>query len=87
MTLRARLALAFALFAAVPLAATFWPVSRALSRSLEAEHGARLEASTRAIEGEVAHFQEQSVLGERVVVRLELLQRALQAAVAVGTDR
>jgi len=33
-TLRARLAAAFALFAAVPLAATFWPVSFTCACSL-----------------------------------------------------
>ncbi len=62
MSLRARLALAFALFSAVPLAATFWPVSRALSRSLEAEHGARLDAAARAIESEVARIGDRSAL-------------------------
>jgi signal transduction histidine kinase len=56
MTLRAKLALAFSLFAAVPLAATLWPVSRALSRALEAEHAARLDAATRAVEGELARL-------------------------------
>ena len=54
MTLRARLALAFALFAVVPLAATLWPVSRALSRALEAEHAARLDGAAHAVEGELA---------------------------------
>ncbi len=58
MTLRAKLAVAFALFAAVPLAATFWPVSRALSRALEAEHAARLDAAARAVEREVARLGE-----------------------------
>jgi signal transduction histidine kinase len=79
MSLRARLALAFALFAAVPLAATFWPVSRALSRSLEAEHGARLDAAARAIEGEVAR------LGERSALAVEDLARS-DEALALARD-
>jgi two-component system, NtrC family, nitrogen regulation sensor histidine kinase NtrY len=55
-TLRAKLTLSFALFAAVPLAAALWPVSSALSRALEAEHAARLDAATRAVEGELARL-------------------------------
>jgi signal transduction histidine kinase len=61
-TLRTKLALAFALFAAVPLAAALWPVSRALSRALEAEHGARLDAAARAIEGELARLGDEAAL-------------------------
>jgi signal transduction histidine kinase len=57
-TLRGKLAVAFALFAAVPLAATFWPVSRALSRALEAEHAARLDAAAQALEREIARLGE-----------------------------
>ena len=60
MTLRAKLTLAFALFSAVPLAGTLWPVSRALSRTLEAEHAARLDAATRAVEGELARLADAS---------------------------
>jgi two-component system nitrogen regulation sensor histidine kinase NtrY len=59
-TLRAKLALAFALFAAVPLAAALWPVSSVLSRALEAEHAARLDAATRAVEGELARLGDAS---------------------------
>ncbi len=62
MTLRAKLAVAFALFTAVPLGATLWPVSRALSRALEAEHAARLEAAARAVEGELARLGEEAAL-------------------------
>jgi signal transduction histidine kinase len=61
-TLRARLAVAFALFAAVPLGAALWPVSRALSRALEAEHAARLEAAANAVEGELARLGEEAAL-------------------------
>ncbi|MFT3914817.1 MAG: ATP-binding protein [Anaeromyxobacteraceae bacterium] len=53
MSLRARLGLAFALFAAVPLAAALVPVSRALSASLAAEHAARLDRAALAVEGEL----------------------------------
>jgi signal transduction histidine kinase len=60
MSLRARLSVAFALFAALPLAATLWPVSRALSRALEAEHAARLDGAARAVEGELARIAGQS---------------------------
>jgi signal transduction histidine kinase len=58
MTLRAKLGLVFALFAAVPLAAIAWPVSRALSRALEAEHAARVEAAARAVERELERLAE-----------------------------
>jgi two-component system, NtrC family, nitrogen regulation sensor histidine kinase NtrY len=56
MTLRAKLAVAFALFAAVPLAAALVPVSRALARSLASEHAARLEGAAAALEGELARL-------------------------------
>jgi signal transduction histidine kinase len=61
-TLRARLAVAFALFAAVPLGAALWPVSGALSRALEAEHEARLDAAAKAVEGELARLGEEAAL-------------------------
>ncbi len=60
MTLRARLSVAFAVFAALPLAATLWPVSRALSRALEAEHAARLDGAAHAVEGELARLAGQA---------------------------
>ena len=63
MTLRARLATAFALFAAVPLAATFWPVSRALSRALEAESAARLDGAAHAVERELARLGDEAAAG------------------------
>ena len=52
MTLRAKLSLAFALFAAVPVLATLWPASRALSQVLDAEYAARLDQAARAVERE-----------------------------------
>jgi len=55
-TLRRQLALAFALFAAVPLAAALVPVSRALSGALGAEHAARLDGAAAALAGELARL-------------------------------
>jgi signal transduction histidine kinase len=55
-TLRARLALAFALFAAVPLAGALLPVSRALSGALGAEQAARLDGAAAAVAGELARL-------------------------------
>ncbi len=54
MTLRARLSLWFALFAALPLLAVSVPVTVVLRQSLERDHAARLEAAARAVEGELA---------------------------------
>jgi signal transduction histidine kinase len=68
-TLRARLAAAFALFAAVPLAATFWPVSRALSRALEAEHAARLDGAAHAVERELARLGEEAAAAVAALAR------------------
>jgi signal transduction histidine kinase len=59
-TLRAKLTLAFALFAAAPLAAALWPVSSALSRALEAEQAARLQSAARAVEGELGRLADAS---------------------------
>ncbi len=56
MTLRTKLTLAFGLFAALPVAAALWPVSRTLSRSLQSEYGERLEGATRAVEGELSRL-------------------------------
>ena len=52
MTLRAKLTVAFALFAAAPLVAALWPVSRTLSEALDSEYRARLDQAARAVEGE-----------------------------------
>jgi signal transduction histidine kinase len=57
-SLRTRLAIAFALFAAVPLAAALVPVSRALSAALASEHAARLDHASLAVEGELARLGE-----------------------------
>jgi len=54
LTLRTRLALAFAAFATLPLAAAMVPVSRALGEALSAEHAARVERAALAVEGELA---------------------------------
>jgi signal transduction histidine kinase len=55
-TLRRQLALAFALFAAVPLALALVPVARALSGALGAEHAARLDGAAAAVAGELARL-------------------------------
>jgi len=86
-TLRAKLAVAFALFAAVPLVATLWPVSRALSRALEAEHAARLEAATRAVEGELARLGEEAALAIADLARSpEAETLAREHGVAAASD-
>jgi signal transduction histidine kinase len=59
-SLRARLSIVFALFAAAPIAATLWPVSHALSGALEAEHTARLDGAAHAVEGELARVAAES---------------------------
>lgn len=53
MTLRARLSLWFALFAALPLLLVFAPVSAVLHLTLTQDHAARLEAAARAVDGEL----------------------------------
>ncbi len=69
MTLRARLTLAFALFAALPLAAALWPVSRTLSRSLESEYAARLDGAARAVEGELGRLGALAAAAARELAR------------------
>jgi signal transduction histidine kinase len=79
-TLRAKLALAFALFAVVPLGAALWPVSRALSQALGAELSARLDAAARAVEDELAR------LGAGATERVVELARSDEAE-ALARDR
>jgi two-component system, NtrC family, nitrogen regulation sensor histidine kinase NtrY len=55
-TLRGKLALSFALFAAVPLAVALVPVSRTLSAALSREHAARLDGAAAALRGELARL-------------------------------
>jgi hypothetical protein len=55
-SLRAQLTLAFALFAALPMAAALVPLAGALSQSLGAEYAARLDEAALATEGEVARL-------------------------------
>ncbi len=52
MSLRAKLTVAFALFAAAPLVAALWPVSRSLSEALDSEYRSRLDQAAQAVEGE-----------------------------------
>jgi len=92
MTLRAKLTLAFALFAALPMLAALWPVSRALSRSLESEYAARLDGAARAVEGEVRRLGAAAAESARELARgpetdalaRDLSQGALDPAEAAG---
>ena len=82
MSLRAKLAVAFALFAAVPLAAALWPVARALSGALGAEHAARLDGAAAAIAGELARLggdAEAAVADLAASAEAETLARELAA--------
>lgn len=65
MSLRAQLTLAFALFAALPMAAATGPLSRALSEALDREYVARLEEAARAVEGEVRRLGAEAVAAAR----------------------
>jgi signal transduction histidine kinase len=51
--LRARLTIAFALFAAAPMLLAVLPLSRALSEGLTAEYAARLDRAALAVQGEL----------------------------------
>ncbi len=69
MTLRAKLTLFLALFAALPMLAAVWPVSRALSRALETEYATRLEGAAHAVEGEVRRLGAAAAESAREVAR------------------
>ncbi len=69
MTLRSKLTLAFAVFAAVPVTAALWPVSRALSQALEAEYGARLDQAARAVQGEYRRVAGEAAAAAQEVAR------------------
>ncbi|MGC3998134.1 MAG: ATP-binding protein [Anaeromyxobacter sp.] len=60
MRLRTQLAILFALFAVIPLAAALAPVTRALSLALDHEHAARLDGAAHAVEGELARLAEEA---------------------------
>jgi signal transduction histidine kinase len=68
-TLRAKLTVAFALFAAVPMLVPLYWVNRALSDALSAEYGARLESAARAVEGEVRRLSAEAAAGARELAR------------------
>jgi two-component system, NtrC family, nitrogen regulation sensor histidine kinase NtrY len=92
LTLRTRLTLAFALFAALPMLAALWPLSRALSQALEAEYAARLEGAAGAVEGEVWRMGTAAAEAAREVARSpetdtlarDLAQVPLEPAEAAG---
>jgi signal transduction histidine kinase len=89
MTLRGKLALAFALFAALPLAAALGPVTRALSQALESEHAARLDAAARAVEGEMHRLEAGAADAARELSRsadVEALARDRAAALIGPAD-
>jgi two-component system, NtrC family, nitrogen regulation sensor histidine kinase NtrY len=72
-TLRAKLTIAFALFAALPVMATLWPATHTLSTVLEAEYSARLDQAAHAVEreyrrvaGEAAEAAQEIALGPEV---------------------
>ncbi len=69
MTLRAKLTLAFALFAAAPLVAALWPVSRSLSEALDVEYRARLDQAARAVEGEYRRLASDAAAAAREAAR------------------
>jgi two-component system, NtrC family, nitrogen regulation sensor histidine kinase NtrY len=88
-SLRARLALAFALFAAVPLALALVPVSRALTRALGEEHAARLDAAARAVEGELGRIGGASTAGVRDLAgspEVDLFLRDREAGLVAPAD-
>ncbi|MBI5070998.1 MAG: HAMP domain-containing protein [Deltaproteobacteria bacterium] len=69
MSLRTRLTLLFALFAALPMAAAMVPLSRALSEALAQEYAARLEQATQAVEGEVRRLGAEAAAAARELAR------------------
>ncbi len=78
MSLRARLTLLFAAFAALPMAAATVPLSRALSEALDREYQSRLEEATRAVEGEVVRLGAEAAAAARELAasaELEALAR------------
>jgi signal transduction histidine kinase len=64
-TLRARLTLAFALFAALPVAAALLPLAGALSDALGQEYRARLDEAARAAEAELGRLGDEAVQAAR----------------------
>jgi two-component system, NtrC family, nitrogen regulation sensor histidine kinase NtrY len=68
-SLRAKLTIAFAVFAAVPVLAMLWPVSRALSDALEAEYAARLDQAASAVEREYRRLAAEAAAAARETAR------------------
>jgi nitrogen fixation/metabolism regulation signal transduction histidine kinase len=67
LSLRAKLTIAFSLFAAAPVIAALWPASRALSEALDAEYGTRLDQAARAVEGEYQRLAADAAVAAREV--------------------
>jgi signal transduction histidine kinase len=85
-TLRAKLTVAFALFAAVPMLVPLYWVNRALSDALSAEYGARLESAARAVEGEVRRLSTEAAAGARELARSPELEGLARDRVAGQLD-
>jgi hypothetical protein len=64
-TLRARLSVWFALFAALPLLLVFVPVSAVLHHTLTQDHAARLDAAAQAVDGELLRLAASAADGVR----------------------
>ena len=86
MTLRAKLTVAFALFAAVPMLLPLYWVNRALSDALSTEYGARLESAARAVEGEVHRLSAEAASGARELARSPELEGLARDRVAGQLD-
>jgi signal transduction histidine kinase len=77
-SLRARLTLLFAAFAALPMAAATVPLSRALAEALDREYRSRLEEAAGAVEGEVVRLGAEAAAAARELAasaELEALAR------------
>jgi two-component system, NtrC family, nitrogen regulation sensor histidine kinase NtrY len=77
-SLRAKLTLAFALFAVLPMAAATVPLSRALSEALDREYVTRLEEAAGAVDGEIRRLGAEAVAAARELAaspELEALAR------------
>ena len=86
LSLRARLTLAFALFAALPVTAALWPVSRTLSEALEAEYRARLDQAARAVEGEYRRVAGAAAAAAREVARSSEVDALARDRSLAGSD-
>ncbi len=87
MSLRVKLTIAFALFAAAPVIAALWPVSRALSEALDAEYGARLDQAARAVEGEYRRVLADAAAAAREAARSPEVESLARDRTQPGFDQ